>query len=138
MTPREYAKQNRHIGEAWEDGKTIQFKCFPDDPWQDWKQDARPAFNVINMQFRIKPEPPKPKYRAWNQEEVPVGAVLDFPSSRVLIIGCNIHGDIATADASLAIITTFESSDLVNVKYKWKWPHEPETAWKPCSVEVAP
>jgi hypothetical protein len=133
MTPREYAKQNRHIGEAWEDGKTIQFKCFPDDPWQDWKTDARPSFNVIELQFRIKPEPPQPKFRQFIHTEVPVGAEVRYKgnqqSCRQIIVSSQEHGMFGCGSKCSypALLETRE----------YKWPHEDDTKWRPCGVEVA-
>lgn len=53
MTQREYAKANRHIGEAWEDGKTVQFSPFG-HPWSDWDSSYRPTFADPDVKWRIK------------------------------------------------------------------------------------
>ncbi len=135
MTPREYAKANRHIGEAWEDGKTIEFKIVGRDSWDVWHLKERPCFDATDWQWRIKPEPPQPKYRVWEPHEVPVGAVMrprNERDHRWIISGCSRNsGTLAFGQAGERTLNEFLTRD-----YEYKWPHEPETAWRPCGVEV--
>lgn len=132
MTPREYARQNRHIGEAWEDGKTIEFKIVGRDSWDVWHLKERPCFDATDWQWRIKPEPPQPKYRPFIHTEVPVGAEVRYKgnqqSCRQLIVSSQEHGMFGCGSKCSypALLETKE----------WKWPHEPATAWRPCGVEV--
>jgi len=72
MTQREYAKANRHIGEAWEDGKDVQHTDLYEYGWFDWTLPHRPGFYDTRLMWRVKPEP---KLRPWTAEEVPVGAI---------------------------------------------------------------
>ena len=134
MTPREYAKQNRHIGEAWEEGKAIQYMSLASNQWDDHTRDTRPSFGNPAVKWRIKPEPPQPKYRPFIHTEVPVGAEVRYKgnqqSCRQLIVSSQEHGMFGCGSKCSypALLETKE----------WKWPHEPETAWRPCGVEVAP
>lgn len=133
MTPREYARQNRHIGEAWEDGKTVQHRHIRGDLWKDWELKERPSFWDPEREWRIKPEPPQPKYRVWKPEEVPVGAVIRPRNERGhswIIAGysCN-NGTIAIGQASERTVNEFLTRD-----FEYKWPHEDDTKWRPCGV----
>lgn len=74
-----------------------------------------------------RPEPEK-KLRPWKPEEVPVGAVVVHVNSvwpslitTVNAVGLRIDGHVL----SFGIFTEH---------YKWKWPHEPDDAWRPCGV----
>jgi hypothetical protein len=133
MTPREYAKANREVGNAWEDGKTIQYNT-DREYWQDYFGDLRPNFANRCIQWRIKPEPPQPKYRPFIHTEVPVGAEVRYKNNeqsvRFLIIT-------NTETAMFGYNTHCSYNELLRDS-EYKWPHEPETAWRPCGVEVAP
>ncbi len=136
MSPREYAKANRHIGEAWEDGKTVQFRRVGmGKDWHDYEDRERPIFLAQEYEWRIKPEPPQPKFRAWKPEEVPVGAVIRPRNERGhswIISGYSINnGTIAIGQASERTVNEFLTRD-----YEYKWPHEDDTKWRPCGVEV--
>jgi hypothetical protein len=134
MTPREYAKANRHIGEAWEEGKDIQFRR-PEDginEWVTWLFDFRPPFEKSNTEWRIKPEPPQPKYRCFYTTEIPVGAEARYKDNRSSVR----HLLLCNSENGLWGQGTFVSfEDLLN-EFEYKWPHEPETKWRPCGVEV--
>lgn len=136
MTPREYAKANRHIGEAWEDGKTIQFRPNKDSKWHDWSVDVRPSFCCPSDQWRIKPEPPQPKFRAWEPDEVPVGCIVSLKHdtariSKSVLFHCN----------GVMVWTGFDvlNPNTLNDALKW-WDHSIDggKTWRPCGVEVAP
>lgn len=134
MTPREYARQNRHIGEAWEDGNTIQYALPHGNSikWVDWDVSIRPSFDNTRTQWRIKPSPPAPKYRPFIHTEIPVGAEVRYknnPNSVRLLIISNTETDM------FGYSTHCSYNELLNNR-EWKWPHEPETAWRPCGVEV--
>lgn len=132
MTPREYARQNRHIGEAWEDGKTIQCKNQFVTDWIDWVPDYRPSFKEANTEWRIKPEPPQPKYRPFIHTEIPVGAEVRYKgnqSSIRLLISAN------TETAMFGYNTHCSYNELLGC-YEHKWPYEDDTKWRPCGVEV--
>lgn len=134
MTPREYAKANREVGNAWEDGNKIEFKRVTDIHWQDWRASNRPSFDNPEWQWRIKPEPPQPKYRPFIHTEVPVGAEVRYKgnqsSVRLLIIT-------NTETAMFGYNTHCSYNELLGCM-EYKWPHEDETKWRPCGVEVAP
>lgn len=132
MTPREYAKANRHIGEAWEDGKTIEYFDDRDNKWIDWTKSMRPVFCASAPRWRIKPEPTAPKFRPWKPEEVPFGAVIR-PRKGLKYRALLVHA-YSTPDFLTGSGTKSHNSDLIDFEYKW--PHEPETAWRPCGVEV--
>ena len=135
MTPREYAKQNRHIGEAWEDGKTVQYKTGHFTQWQDWNESVRPSFIDQDIAWRIKPEPPQPKYRDWTYEEMSAGLVLKpivGPQFQSQIVHVFPNGGVLLGSG-----VELEPKEL-REGFLCKWPHEPETAWRPCGVEVAP
>lgn len=61
-----------------------------------------------------------PTLRPWRPEEVPVGAV-------VRRIGATFKWVLGATDQY--------SDMLVKTDLEWKWPHEPDTAWRPCGVE---
>ena len=132
MTPREYAKANRHIGEAWEDGKTIEFKRPEAEHWRYWDLKTRPCFDATNWQWRIKPEPPQPKFRPFTHTEIPVGAVLRYKNNqqsvRFVIISSQEHG-------MFGYNTHCSYNELLG-GCEYKWPHEDDTKWRPCGVEV--
>ena len=138
MIPREYAKQNRHIGEAWEDGKTIQhLNDF--DTWTDWSSPYRPQFNNTETRWRIKPEPPKPKFRAWKRDEVPPGCVIRLkadPTYWVVMtarLGDGIRCGILTPGGCE---TPFENISTNPEEYEYSVDFG--KTWRPCGVEVAP
>lgn len=68
---KERAKQILPLIQAFSDGKQIQVK----DLQYGWKDILNPTFDDYS-EYRIKPEPPKPTYRPWKPEEVPVGAAI--------------------------------------------------------------
>jgi hypothetical protein len=135
VSPREYAKANRHIGEAWEDRKDIQFRR-PEDginEWVTWLFDFRPPFEKSNTQWRIKPEPPKPKYRDWTYEEMSSGLVLKP------IVGPQFQSQIVHVFPNGGVLVgsgiELEPKEL-REGFLCKWPHEDNTKWRPCGVEV--
>jgi len=75
-----------------------------------------------------RPEPEK-KLRPWKPEEVPVGAVIwrGNDESRNLIISVLIHGIHCGNGSTCNFQRLFD-------QYRWKWPHEPDDAWRPCVV----
>jgi hypothetical protein len=134
MTSREYAKQNRHIGEAWEDGKTIEYFDDRDNKWIDWTKSMRPVFCASAPRWRIKPEPPQPKYRAWKPEEVPVGCIVSLKHdtariSKSVLFHCN----------GVMVWTGFDvlNPNTLDDALKW-WDHSTDggKTWRPCGVEV--
>lgn len=56
--------QIREVIDAAEAGKQIQF-CHigpaPSPPWTDCAPSERPVFNFYSYDYRVKPEPPKPR-----------------------------------------------------------------------------
>ena len=78
----------------------------------------------------------EPKLRPWKPEEVPVGAVVKYQSTGIgfrRLICANISLKIQLGpDSSTG---SGHSPEEVLRDYKWKWPHEPESDWKPCGVE---
>ena len=136
MSPREYAKQNRHIGEAWEDGKTVQYFDARDNEWIDWTKPMRPVFYESAPEWRIKPEPEQPKYRAWTKAEVPVGAVMcfnDMFDNGFVILGTNFDGDIQYVGESKLVTVSLEKA-VAACKYSIDF----GKTWCHCGVEVAP
>ncbi len=133
MTPREYAKANRHIGEAWEEGRTIQYNT-DKEYWQDYFGDNRPNFANRCIQWRIKPEPPQPKYRVWKPEEVPVGCIVSLKHdtariSKSVLFHCN----------GVMVWTGFDvlNPNTLDDALKW-WDHSTDggKTWRSCGVEV--
>ena len=56
---------------AYLDGRTIQAKGLNNEEWHDIGSRDIPAWNWLCFDYRIKPEPPKPTYRPFeNAEEV--------------------------------------------------------------------
>lgn len=140
MTPREYAKQNRHIGEAWEEGKDIQFRR-PEDginEWVTWLFDFRPPFEKSNTEWRIKPEPPQPKYRAWKPEEVPAGCWLRRISEPGMFwtpLTVSSHGVVvATAFPGKGI--ELANRDFNDLLRRGEHSIDGGKTWRPCGVEV--
>jgi len=86
-----------------------------------------PVWNFQYNYYRVKPTP---KLRPWKPGEVPVGAVIRHLKSSTcwLIIGRD-ETSVAYSQGSVR-----SSGDLVQ-GCEWKWPQEPETAWKRCGVE---
>lgn len=80
---------------------------------------ATGSADEYNIVAEITPET-KPKCREWTYDEIPVGAEVSFPyngqTRRDLII--TNHGCFWNTPGA-----------------KWKWPHEPDTAWRVCRVE---
>ena len=136
MTPREYAKQNRHIGEAWEDGKIVQHRHIRGDLWKDWELKERPSFWDPEREWRIKPEPPQPKFRPFTHTEIPVGAVMcfnDMFDNGFVILGTNFDGDIQYVGESKLVTVSLEKA-VAACKYSIDF----GKTWCHCGVEVAP
>lgn len=76
---RERAKELLPIIQAYAEGKEIQTRKHEG---YDWCRADCPDF-YDNIQYRIKPEPPAPKYRPFNADELPllVGYTLRNKSS---------------------------------------------------------
>jgi hypothetical protein len=62
------------VMQAWCDGKQIERRSFRLTPWMTLL--AEPAWNFIQSEYRIKPEPPEPiEIEAWVHNET--GRALD-------------------------------------------------------------
>jgi hypothetical protein len=112
----------------------VQHRHIRGDLWKDWELKERPSFWDPEREWRIKPEPPQPKFRPFTHTEIPVGAVLRYKNNqqsvRFVIISSQEHG-------MFGYNTHCSYNELLG-DCEYKWPHEPETAWRPCGVEVAP
>lgn len=79
------------------------------------------------MDLEIAPEQ---KLRPWKPEEVPVGAVVNHKDNPLIgIIGC--------VDDEKMVVNGYSSRlsfQYAADKMKWKWPQEPNDAWRPCGV----
>lgn len=69
---KEQAKQLLPLIQAYSEGKIIQIY----EDGKKWTDLNSPNFDGVPEHYRIKPEPPKPTYRPWTSEEVPVGAAI--------------------------------------------------------------
>lgn len=124
MTPAK-AKALLPIITAFAEGKTVQVFCT--DAWTDI---ADAGFHEKPERYRIKPEP---TWRPWKADEIPVGAVVRDKfahDTRSLLTGTWFNGAeyIPQGQGLSHPVTVFLD------KCEWKWPHEPETAWRPCGV----
>jgi hypothetical protein len=109
MTPREYAKQNRHIGEAWEDGKTIEYFDDRDNKWIDWTKSMRPVFCASAPRWRLKHDTAR--------------------ISKSVLFHCN----------GVMVWTGFDvlNPNTLDDALKW-WDYSTDggKTWRPCGVEV--
>jgi hypothetical protein len=138
MTPREHSKALRAVRQAWEDGKEIEFNNKHDESgWLLYKGEAPDWYNKA-IEWRVKAEP---KLRPWRTEEVPVGALYRNKNSKnrsLIVAGIDHHRFPIRVIGQLK--DTEIAGDRLDTAFanrEWKWPHEPETAWRPCGVEVA-
>ena len=133
-TPQQASVHARSAREAWEAGKRIQWASHAEPVWRDWVSPGTPDFANPKMIWQTPPEPPKPKYRCFYTTEIPVGAEARYKDNKSSVR----HLLLCNSENGLWGQGTFVSfEDLLN-EFEYKWPHEPETAWRPCGVEVAP
>ena len=131
MTPREHSKALRHVREAWEDGKEIQYRVDPNignDSWHPYIGNC-PDFGNTAIQWRFKPTS---KLRAWKPEEVPVGAITmtNDDSFEVLqIVGRNGIGCLL---AHGCCAYSFEGMLMLR-----RYSIDGGKTWHPCGVEEA-
>lgn len=89
-----------------------------------WVEVANPVFSGPPDHYRIKP---RPKFRPWRADEVPVGALLrrKDDSARWLIVGAK-DNDIAYSQSSTKTLDALE-----------RFEHSTDGGlnWKPCGVE---
>ena len=90
----------RHIEveKAYLDGKAIELKSAGGATWTlvDWK----PSWNWAEFDYRVKPEPPKPQYRPFENAEEVMEAIKE-------------HGDIVIGSGIMYLkITAFTSEDV--------------------------
>lgn len=69
---REEAKQMLPIIQAYAEGKSVEFRTYNDDEWEDCEH---PLFNE-GCYYRIKPEPSEPKYRPFENAKECWGEML--------------------------------------------------------------
>ena len=101
---------------AWYARKPIQVWSSLRNEWDDVR-DLDTITIAISELLRPKPSP---KLRPWKPEEVPVGALAVHRQSN--------NGRFIIQDA-----TTQDTRTLCN-SWLWRWPHEPESANRPCGV----
>ena len=139
MTPREHSKSLRAVREAWEDGTEIEFNNKHDaSGWLLYKGESPDWYNKA-IEWRVKAEP---TYRQWFSNEIPVGAVIrnkTIGNYRAIIIAVWDDGQIIRIANNVidqcAPTLLREDAGKMFTHREWKWPHEPETAWRPCGVE---
>lgn len=89
---REEAKSKAEILSAYALGRLIEFKHKADDVWY-FDAEGDLDMDFVHYDYRIKPAPQPPKYRAWTASEVPIGAMIraikEAYHFRSMIIGSN-------------------------------------------------
>lgn len=117
MTPKE-TKQMLPIMTAFANGETVEH-CSQNQ----WTVVEDPGWGDVPSCYRIKP-----KLRPWKPDEVPVGAIIRAREGykRLVITEVNAIGWTAGG-------LTYAFGELRQFT-EWKWPQEPETAWRPIGV----
>lgn len=89
--------------------------------------------SVIDPQYPPEDYRRKPKLslRPWKPEEVPVGAVVRSKGGVARTVIVRQYSNSWATDEGVLPLSSFDGCE-------WKWPQEPDTAWRPCGVEVAP
>lgn len=84
-TEKEKAIKNRHVLNAWFEGKVIQYASSAGNDWSDYPRDKFPGIWGLN-EFRIKPES---KLRPWNEHTFPINCVLMHRSAGAIYRPCS-------------------------------------------------
>lgn len=87
-TEKEKAIKNRHVLNAWFEGKVIQYASPAGNDWSDYPRDKFPAIWGLN-EFRIKP---KSKLRPWNEHTFPIYCVLMHKDGDMIYRPCSWDG----------------------------------------------
>lgn len=129
MTPQEEARIRADLLLAFADGKLQKYSRNFVGEWGDWGYEYPEIKPPLSL-WRRKPEQ---KRRPWKWNEVPVGGVIRRPGDdgggTHLITGVLTSGRMSL-NGDFALICV----DKVSSDCEWKWPHEPDTAWRKCGV----
>lgn len=125
---REQIKALLPVITAFAEGREIEYRISEEGPWHS-DVNLSLAFDCGSRNYRIKPEP---KRVPWTVATCPVGAAIRAKGGAA-IPRVIIHSNSSTAKTGDAYEYAY---GLLFERFEWKWPHEPESAWRPCSTEV--
>ena len=79
------------------------------------------------IKIRIKPEP---QLVPWTELDVPIGGIIRSKENH------DLRGMIVGVSMGMLRIAVIPDEPLARTTslHEWKWPHEPDSAWKACGI----